>query len=317
MIKLQQDYRKWLVRITITLLLSSQFIILPGSATQANLIENNTQFKIFSGNFFTIIINKNEGPIINFEVDNNRIIQLRYEYLSEYQSTGLFMTSEENLCGKSYALNQINWNKKAASSTSKAFVNLTREGLSDNASIAVSTIVFNQKQIINNQSVSALSEAYIGMSINNWSYTEGVKGLALNLQVYETESQKYEILGPYFNFSTQKYNLKVIDQVGGVSLFVFKPTISIINKQGEKEEISFLPFANYPVASYIQQPANFWLSFPSIEEIQKIIFEVIFKIIKKPTKSTGINESGFYILAVMIFVIIHYSSFYLKKRKKD
>ncbi|MBD3190124.1 MAG: hypothetical protein GF308_05750 [Candidatus Heimdallarchaeota archaeon] len=252
--------------------------------------------------------------MINFEIDNDRLFQISFEYLSEYQSSGVFMSSEENLCGKSYALNQISWEKQADSSITKTYVNLTREGLSNNATLAVSTLVFPQNQMIKNQSISALSEAYLEMTVNNWHFSESVSGLALNLNAREIHSQNYEILGPYFNFTTQRYNLEIINSVGDVFVFVFKPTFLIVTEQGNTEEIELHPFAEYNIASYNQIPADFWLSLPYQEDSTQIIFGLVCKIIKNPTKTTGMTERTFYLLAIIMFIITCYSSKFYKKR---
>ena len=128
---------------------------------QANLVEESDRFLIYSGNYFNIALPKDEGPGATFDINNFGEINMDFNYVSEYESTSVFMNSLSNLNGRGYSLDSIDWTKIGSAETTKTYVNYTRTHLNCNASISASFNVFNQPRNISGFEITPFSEVFI------------------------------------------------------------------------------------------------------------------------------------------------------------
>ncbi|MHA1124654.1 MAG: hypothetical protein ACTSO7_16415 [Candidatus Heimdallarchaeota archaeon] len=270
---------------------------------QANLVEENDRFIIYSGNNFDLIIPKEEGPSALFDINGFGEISYDINYLSEYQSTSIFMNSLNNLFGKGYSLSDMEWSSVGSAETSKTYVNFTRSYLDSNTTISTSFNIFNQAKNISGYEIEALTQAYVEFRIKDWEYTPDAKGLAINLITFQKDSDDYTRFGPYLEIDTLTYVAKIISSSGSEFFIKFKPYLTVITDSGIEEYESMF-FANYNVAAYDSKPADFWISIPARQDIKEIIFSFFCYYTIGQTSSTAIEPIISFTLALVSITII-------------
>lgn len=241
---------------------------------QTNLIEEDDEFTIFAGNIYDLVIPKNQGPSVFFNFDSFGQIKLKFNYISEYESSSVFMNSLNNLFGKGYSLEHIDWDILGTSDAYKSSVNFSKINLNRNASLDLSLTIFNQNSTVNSYNVEALRQAFIELNLTNWDFTEGSRGFALNIQTLLVDSEDYVRLGPYMDFDSGYYFVKIIS---GDYIFMikFKPQVIVKTQYGVEEFYESMFFANYNIAAQETEPADFWISVPYRNDITQIIFSFL------------------------------------------
>lgn len=283
------------------------------SGTQSNLVENPDGYTIFHGNFgYNLIIPKDEGSIVSFEKNDQKIIKMSLKYLSEYESSGFFMNSEENLDGKSYQLEFVDWSTEGLASPARISVNSSSYGLSENATINFSTNIYNLPTEIRGTVIDDLSPSYLEFIIENWKQTSDVSGLAINLLLEVSKISSYKRVGPYFDFEEEEYVLSFTFGSEEEFQLRFVPFVKVLTTDDTLVNVDSMVFADYNIAVEKTQPADFWISIPYIVDAKKIIigFEANFPS-SDTTQSSNISTPFLLIstFTMILFIII------IKKRK--
>jgi len=238
--------------------------------SQANLIEEEDYFKIFSGHYYNLIIPKANGPEMIFEIDDLYNVDLRLNYLSEYDSPTIYLNSLNYLSGKGYALNEIQWNIYGLSETDRTYVNFSRDHLDRDTSFDFSAVIASENETYNNYEITGLKDTYLQMNINNWTYSSEMRGLALNIIAESSELDDYERIGPYADSNTQEF---VVELFYGSYMFEmrFRQIIDLIKTNGDKIGVFSNVYANFNVQIKDNNPADFWISIPYVEDIKQIV----------------------------------------------
>ncbi len=298
-----------------TLVFTSVFLEPLQIQAQANLVEENEQYLIYSGNYFNMVIPKDEGPTAVFDIHGFGKLNFELNYLSEYLSTSAFMHSVNNLYGLGYSLNDIEWSSVGSAETSKTYVNFTRSYLESNATLQASYNIFNQPINISGFEIPALAQAYVEFRIKDWEFTSEAKGIALNLITFQDDSDDYTRFGPYLDIPTLTYVVKIISSSGSEFFIKFKPNITIITTTGESEEQDSMFFANYNVAAFDSEPVDFWISTPKRSNIKEIIFSFLCYYVIAPTSNTAIEPVVSFALSFITITII--ANIIKMKRRKE
>ena len=241
---------------------------------QTNLIEEDDKFTIFAGNLYELAIPKDHGPSAFFDFESFGQIKLKFNYISEYESSSVFMNSLNNLYGKGYSLEHIDWDLIGTSDAYKSSVNFSKVNLDRNASLDLSLTIFNQNSSVNSYDIEDLSQSFIELNITNWDFSAGSRGIAINIQTLLLDSEDYVRLGPYMDFDSGYYFVKIIsgDYVFNIK---FKPQVIIKTHSGVEELYESMFFANYNIAAQESKPADFWVSVPFRYDISQIIFSFL------------------------------------------
>ncbi|MBN1330807.1 MAG: hypothetical protein JXA54_15145 [Candidatus Heimdallarchaeota archaeon] len=234
-------------------------------------MEEEDFFKIFSGQYYNLIIPKTNGPEVTFEIDDTYSVNLQMNYISEYDSPTRYLNSLNYLSGKGYALNELQWDIYGLSEVSKTYVNFSRDYLDRDTSFDFSTVIASNDVLYNNYEIIALKDTYLQMDINNWTYSSGTEGLAFNIIIEFSKPNDYERLGPYAISDTQEF---VVELFCGVYIFEmrFRQVIDLIKTNGEKVGAFSNIYANFNVQTRDNNPADFWISVPVVDDIKQIIF---------------------------------------------
>ncbi|NHJ85600.1 MAG: hypothetical protein FK734_09070 [Asgard group archaeon] len=295
---------------TIILFVSPLLMKTTQIVSQANLIEEEDYFKIFSGQFYNLIIPKANGPEMFFEINDQCSVNLVMNYISEYNSPTIYLNSLDYLAGKGYALNEIDWDIYGLSETSRTYVNFSRNYLDQDTAFDFSANIVSQNQTINGYDVTALKDTYLQMNINNWSYSEEMKGLAFNIIAEFSEPTNYDRLGPYAISETQEF---VIELFCGSYIFEmrFRQIIDLIKTNGDKIGVYSNVYAKFNVQLRDNTPADFWISIPYVDNIEQIILGFDCTININPTSLSSLNS----ILVIVIgFSFISFSTRIIIKR---
>ena len=290
--------------ISILLVFTSIFLAPLQIKAQANLVEESDRFLIYSGNYFELIIPKDKGPGAIFDINGFGKLSFDINYISEYQSTSVFMNSLNNLFGKGYSLDNVDWTTVGSSETSKTYVNFTRSYLDSNTTISASFNIFNQPKNISEYEIPALSQAFVELRIKDWEYSPEAKGIAINLITLQEESDDYTRFGPYLEIDTMTYVAKIISNSGCEFFIKFKPYLTIITYSGIEEQYENMFFANYNVAAYESKPADFWISIPMRPDVKEIIFSFLCYYTLAQTSDTAIATVISFSLAFITTTII-------------
>ncbi len=260
--------------ITSILFFSQTFSYVEKVLGQTNLIEEDEKFTIFAGNLYDLVIPKKQGPSAFFNFDSFGQIKLKFNYISEYESSNVFMNSINNLYGKGYSLEHIDWDILGTSDAYKSSVNFSKANLDRNASLHLSFTVFNQNSTVNFYDIESLSQSFIELNLTNWDFSPGSRGIALNIQTQLMDSKDYVRLGPYMDFENGYYLVKIIS---GEYIFKIKftPQIIIKTQSGVEEFYESMFFANYNIGALESKPADFWISVPYRTGISQIIFSFL------------------------------------------
>ncbi|NHJ04706.1 MAG: hypothetical protein EAX90_07780 [Candidatus Heimdallarchaeota archaeon] len=241
---------------------------------QANLIEEEDHFKVYSGNFYDITIPKGGAPEAYITLGRLGEILLKFSYLSEYQSSGLFINSISNLFGKGYNFDYLDWAMIGISDTDKTCVNFTKNNLDRNSSFDLSMTIFNQNTTINNYEVAALKEIFVQVNLTNWMFSDLARGIGLNVFSSLSESEDYTRQGPYTYFPTSTNYVRIFTDKYDF-IIKFKTEILIKTITGEFENYEIGIFANYNAVIEETNPADFWISIPERSDISQIILSFI------------------------------------------
>ncbi|NHJ86672.1 MAG: hypothetical protein FK734_14505 [Asgard group archaeon] len=269
---LQRKYVKSLKIIVVSLILTS--IIIFDShlvSSQSNIIEEENLYKIFASNLYDIAVQKSKGPDLEFQFTEMANINFELNYVSEYVSSTIFLNSLSSLTGKGYYFNLLDWDSIGESYSEKTSVNHTKLFLDHNTSIISSVTVFNYDLNLNNYEIKAIQNTYIEMTVRNWTFTPGSRGLALNVLAYEDDSEDYVRLGPYFNFTKDRYEMK-IKKAEIEFLTIIHPKVKIITDTQKELNYETNAFANYNVGIEENAPADFWISVPYSGDFSEITF---------------------------------------------
>ncbi|HUU77221.1 MAG TPA: hypothetical protein VMX55_02670 [candidate division Zixibacteria bacterium] len=253
---------------------SQLFSISTDVYSQTNLIEEEDHFKVFSGNFYDITIPKGRAPEAYIALSRISEIFLKFNYLSEYQSPGLYMNSLGNLFGKGYNFDYLDWDMVGISNTEKTCVNFTKSNLDRNSSLDLSLTIFNQNTTINNYDVTALKEIFIQVNLTNWMFSDLSRGLALNIFSSLSESEEFTRQGPYTDFPTSTNYVQIYTEKYDF-IIKFKTEILIKNILGFYENYEIGIFANYNAVIEEPDPADFWISIPKRTDISQIILSFL------------------------------------------
>lgn len=295
------------------LVLSAIFIIPLQIKAQANLVEESDRFVIYSSNYFELNIPKDEGPTAFFDINGFGKIGFDFNYLSEYESSSLFMNSVSSLYGKGYSLNDMEWTSVGTAETKKTYVNFTRTYLDSNTSIQVSYNIFNQPTNISDYEIPALEQAFVEFRIKDWDFSSGAKGIALNLLTFQEDSDDYTRFGPYLDIPTLSYVVQITSNSGCEFFIKFQPVIEIITDSGPDEQESMF-FANYNVAARDSEPADIWISVPKRSDIKEIVLNFLCYYTIAPTTNTTIDSVVSFTLAFITITLI-VNVVRLKRRK--
>ena len=242
---------------------------------QANLIEEEDKFKIYAGNFYELEIPKNEGPTAKFCFGHLGEITLKFKYISEYESSSVFMNSLNNLDHKGYSLDHIDWSMVGSSDVSSSWVNFSKNALDRNASLDLSLTVFNQNTTVNLYEIKSLEQAFIEVNLTNWQYSPSADGIALNIETYLSSSSEYIRQGPYLNVKNSFYEVTIRNNKRIFTL-TFKPHILIKTHYGIEDVYESMFFANYASSAEVEsEPADFWISVPYRYDIVQTVFSFV------------------------------------------
>ncbi|MFW9924175.1 MAG: hypothetical protein ACFFDW_12900 [Candidatus Thorarchaeota archaeon] len=272
--------------------------------SQANLVEEQNHYKIFSGNFFELTILKTERPNVKFDVDHFGSANFDFNYISEYYSSSVFMNSLSNLDGKGYSFSYLDWNTLGFSDNNFTTVNFNRNNLDRNSSIDVTYTIFNKETEIYDYTIKPLEQLFISLNISNWQYTYGTRGIALNIIASFTSSENYYRLGPYIDFITDSDYVKIISNENEFQV-EFKPQINVKTKAGIWEKYEAMVFANYNIKSEEAKPADFWISVPYRYDISQLIFTFVCSFEINHTENTSLNAISIVIFSFSIMVIVY------------
>ncbi|MHA1461687.1 MAG: hypothetical protein ACTSQ0_01225 [Candidatus Heimdallarchaeota archaeon] len=292
--------------------LSQTYSIVDKVLGQTNLIEEDDKFTIFAGNLYELAIPKNQGPSAFFDFGSFGQIELKFNYISEYESSSVFMNSLNNLYGKGYSLEHIDWDMLGTSDAYKSSVNFSKANLDRNASLDLSLSIFNQNSTVNSYNIESLSQSFIEFNLTNWDFSAGSRGIAINIQTLLTDSDDYARLGPYMDFNSGYYFVKIIR--GDCAFNIkFKPQVIIKTQSGVEEFYESMFFANYNIAAQETKPADFWISVPFRYDISQIIFS--FLCFCEITTENGGFE--WFSLSVIVLSAICTISIIKKRRKEN
>lgn len=312
-----KSYQKTLYGIIIggILFFSQLFSLSSFSYGQANIIEEEDHYKIYVGNYYDITVPKFTAPKAYLTLGRLGEIFLKFNYISEYLSPGVFMNSLNNLYGKGYDFNHLNWEMVGFSDIDKTCINYTKINLDRNASINLSMMIFNQNTTINNYEVCALSEIFVQINITNWFFSDLARGLALNIITGLEQSTNYFRRGPYTNFETSTNYVQILTNKYNFHI-EFKTQILIITDSQQIETYETVVFANYNIGVNESEPADFWISVPKRLDISQMILS--FKCYYDFEGETGTNDISFFIILVALsgFALIT-NVIYRKKERRE
>ncbi|NHJ46231.1 MAG: hypothetical protein FK733_00450 [Asgard group archaeon] len=283
---------------------------------QASLVEDEDQFRIYAGTNFDIVVPKNTGPEIKFDVNDWGIVKLKLNYISEYESPTSYLSSLSQLTGKGYAFDNINWYRYGLSEASRTYVNGSRTQLDRNASIDFSVVIFNDNTTIEEFSITALQTTYLEMRISNWSYTEDVEGLALNIQSFmEGDTAEYKRLGPYVDSENTELSAFKIWHETTNFIFHFQKLIKIIMEDNSEELVLSNSFQTYNPSVTDNKPVDFWISIPYIENVKQIIFRFVCNFGVQEHTTTSLSLSFYWVITFFVLLNIPFI-FLIKKRRR-
>ena len=264
---------------------------------QANIIEEDDHYKIYVGDFYDITVPKFSAPKAFLTLGRLGEILIKFNYISEYLSPGIFMNSLNNLYGKGYDFTHLNWEMIGSSDIDKTCVNYTKTNLDRNTTINLSMMVFNQNTTINNYYVTALSEIFIQVNITNWHFSDLARGIALNIITSLEESENYARKGPYIDFDTSTNYVQILTNKYNFHI-EFKTQILIVTDSQEVETYETGVFANYNIGVEESEPADFWISAQKRSDIKQMILS--FKCYYDFEGETGTNDFSTLIILISI-----------------
>ncbi|NHK31038.1 MAG: hypothetical protein FK730_06775 [Asgard group archaeon] len=283
------------------------------TSSLVNLVEETLYYKIYSGNYFNLIIPKFTGPEMNFEINDWGIVKLKFNYLSEYDSPTIYLNSLNYLSGKGYHFDNLEWDMYGLSESERAYVNLTRDKLDKKTIIEYSAVIFNSNVTIEDFSITALQTTYIEMRIHNWTFSEEANGFALNVLSYMEEEKNYLRLGPYNLIEEEQFAARVWYNQYSFE-FRFPKLLTIITDTDEEEQVFVNSFETYNPAKEDNEPVDCWISIPNRADIKEIILRFVcnFETIVTQTSSFlsyGFTLASLFLIAIPITLIRKRSSY--------
>jgi hypothetical protein len=273
--------------------------------SQATLVENSNEFRVFVGSEFDLVVPKNVGPEVNYEVDDWGTVKLKFNYLSEYYSPTSYLSSLTQLIGKGYSFDYINWYRYGLSESARTYVNSTRANLDQGLGIDFSVVVFNENTTINNYEITRLKTTFVELKITNWTRSSYVNGLALNIISYMLDDNKnYLRLGPYVDLDNTDFNAFLLWYETTSFTFHFQKFITIITDEDETELINSNSFQTYNPAEERNSPVDFWISIPFLDNIEQIIFRFVCNFGTIATITPTSNFLRFYSIVATLFLTL-------------
>jgi hypothetical protein len=303
------------VFITITLLISAQLISINpfyiNIVAQTSLIEEDDYFLMYASNQYDIEISKSNELQNHFNIQGLGTIETSFIKISEYSSDGIFLTSLNDLNGKSYDLSKIDWSFQGIKDVNRICVNATRNKLANSANLINSVTIFNANTTINEYEIAGIIQTLQEFQINNWTFSEDNSGICINLQA-SLLNEDYLRFGPYFNSKEKNYQAEILTENENIFYITFQPEIEIITMDGEKITTEVHPFANYNVAEYTNKKLDFWLSIPITESYSSIIIRLVYSF-NIQSNETGL---GFVLMNIVCSIAITVLLINQKKRKR-
>jgi len=291
----------------------SPYNIITNTSAQANLVEEENRYIIYGGNEYTTIIPKSKGPEMIFSTENFGDVTFKINYVSEFTSPTQYLNSLNHLSGKGYSLAKLEWESIGFSDINKTSVNFTRLFLDKNTSLDFSFNVFHTNKTIRDLYIDAISNPFLELCINNWSYTPESRGLAINLLAYIENNDNYLRKGPFVDIINDEYGAKILLENYEFEVRL-KSEVTLVKLSGEEIVYTTMFFANYNVAQLVNEPADFWISIPQVADVNQIIFSFICSIGKEETSLGSAGTFGTFVIALTgIIVVIRVS---IKKRRK-
>jgi hypothetical protein len=286
----------------ILILLGFLFSNISNASSQANLVEEIYHYKIYSGNYFNLIIPKFIGPEMNFEVSDWGTVKLKFNYLSEYDSPTVYLNSLNYLSGKGYSFDHLEWDTYGLSATDRTYVNLTRDKLDKNTIIEFSTVIFNSNVTIDDLSITALQTTYIEMRIHNWTFSEEANGFALNILSYMEDENNYLRLGPYSLVEEEQFAAKIWYNQRSFE-FRFPKLLTIITDTDEEEQMFINSFESYNPAKEDNEPVDCWISIPNRADIKEMVLRFVCNFESIVTHTTSFLANGYTLISILLIAI--------------
>lgn len=302
-------------RIILILLLLLSFILSNVTIVHslANLVEETDFYKIYSGNYFNLIIPKYTGPEMNFEVEDWGTVKFKFNYLSEYDSPTIYLNSLNYLAGKGYSFDHLDWDMYGLSESERTYVNLTREKLDRNTKIQFSAVVFSTNVTIEDFSITALQTTYIEMKLSNWTYSPEMNGFALNVLSYMVDENNYLRLGPYSLIEEQQFAARIWYKQFSFE-FRFPKLLTIITQSDEEEVVFINSFESYNPAEEENEPVDCWISIPKRLDMKYLVLRFVCNFETQVTHSTSFLSNSLTIIS--LFLIVIPIKIYKKKRRQ-
>lgn len=272
--------------------------------SQANLVEEQNYYKIFSGNFFELTILKSERPNVKFDINNIGSVNFDFNYISEYDSSSVFMNSLNNLHGKGYSFSYIDWDTLGYSDNNNTLVNFSRNNLDTNSTIQATYTIFNKETEIYDYTVNPFDQLFVELNVTNWQYTYGIRGIAINIITSFSSSQDYYRLGPYIDFNAESNYVKIITNENEFQV-EFKPKIYIKTIDGKLEKYEAMIFANYNILAEEAEPADFWISVPYRSDIKQLIFTFVCSFKINNTENTAADSFSIIIFSFSLMLLVY------------
>ncbi|MCF2142782.1 MAG: hypothetical protein K9W42_03700 [Candidatus Heimdallarchaeota archaeon] len=118
----------------------------------------------------------------------DEIFNVYFMGLYEYFGPDDYLSGAGELGGLSYNLDTSNWAYEITETVSEVKVNLTLAGLANDASLSFIVHISEQERALTYTGyyISAFTEAWLEIIINNWKLTPGAKGVAIKSEVFES-----------------------------------------------------------------------------------------------------------------------------------
>ncbi len=282
-------------------------------SSQTNLIEEDDHYKIFAGNYYNLIIPKNAGPMVLFDIPNLGQIKVMLSYISEYFSPTPYLSSLDYLDGKGYSLGNLNWDLIGLSDAEKTYVNFTKTNLDRNTSIDLSYIVFNDNLTYNGYDIQGLKNTYFEMKLNDWIFSEDTKGIAFNIKSSFESTFEYNRYGPFHVSNKDQYIAKLLRESSEFELLI-NSVITLVTTEGYEVHTETTFFANYNIAAQGAKPLDMWISVPYRANIKQIKFNFLCGYKIESTESISI--ASFVIFSSTLVVLTFATRVIFRRWKK-